>query len=165
METCRAASQLEVTATPSPTSTRVGDRMLNASQSSGRRHTQSTRLMTTRGASVTIGEAEKVHVHKQQTMAMMIVGTVTTTTMAMTATMTTEMTATTTTEMTVTMEIVTAMMTSLTSPTLLRSSRQSGLIHTTRKIHHQGPCSKSIAHLITSKGNLRKSMPSSRPKI
>merc|ERR1712083_170996 len=106
--------------------------MLNVSQSSGRRHTQSTRLMTTRGASVTIGEAEKVHVHKQQTMAMMTVGTVTTTTMAMTATMTTEMTATTT------MEIVTAMMTSTTSPTPLRSSRQSGLIHITPKIHHQG---------------------------
>jgi len=123
--------------------------------------------MTTRDASVTIGEMEKAHVHKQQVMAMMTMGTMTMATMAMTATMTTEMTTTTTTTTTttMTMEMVAAMMTSPTSPTLLRSSRQSGQIHTTPKIHHQGPCSKSIAPLITSKGNSRKSMPSSRPKI
>merc|ERR1711953_851367 len=44
-----------------------------------------------------------------------------------------------------------------------RNSRQSGQILTTRKTHHQEPCSKSIAPLITSNRNLLRLMPYSRP--
>jgi hypothetical protein len=54
-------------------------------------------------------------------------------------------------------------MTFLMSLTQRMSSRQSGLIHTTRKTLHQEQCSKLIVPLTTSNRNLRRSMLYSKP--
>merc|ERR1711874_739377 len=139
----------------SPISTKVGDLMLNAFLSNGRHHTQSTRLMTTRDASVIIGVVEKRLVPKQPAMTMTRVKKMMTmeTKAKMTVlTMTIKMT----------VKIPIAKLTFLKSLILHRNSRQSGQILTTRKTHHRGPCSKSIAPLTISKRNFLRSMPYSR---